>query len=98
MNKTAFLAILCCAVGVLDSEAQNGLIFADGFEDETVCAWSLWEGIHWYEDLDGDGFGNDDIFVTTCSPPTSWVYRDRFVCLSVDTATGGRKPQLFVTH
>lgn len=76
MKRTLILAILCCVVGVLESEAQQGLVFADGFEDGTVCSWSAWYGIRWYEDLDGDGFGKSDTFVATCSPPAGWVALD----------------------
>jgi len=76
MKKTLMLAILFCFLSVFESDAQESLIFADGFEDGTVCAWSAWVGIHWYEDLDGDGFGKSDTFVTTCSPPAGWVARN----------------------
>ena len=73
--KTALILVVLGQIHGVPA-AGGEFIFADGFEDGTVCAWDVWMGIRWYEDLDGDGYGTGDTFVTTCSPPAGWVARD----------------------
>ena len=40
--------------------------------DDCVC-YSTTQSETWYEDADGDGYGNPDVSQTTCNPPEGWV-------------------------
>ena len=53
-----------CSVTATDGSATSPA----GTDTVTVCAQGTW-----YEDFDGDGYGNYATEVVTCSPPAGWI-------------------------
>ena len=56
--------VVTCSITATDGSATS----APGTDTVTVCSSGTW-----YEDADGDGFGNFSTEVVTCSPPANWI-------------------------
>ena len=67
IHSLAFSDNRIYAAGGSDNQNQKGFVLA--FEYECVTLY--------YQDLDGDGFGNPSVSVNACSPPQGYVSNDK---------------------
>ena len=60
--------------GVSPAVSAQGSVFSDGFESGDTCAWSHMVPLMvFFQDLDGDGFGNPDVSQEGCEAPSGFV-------------------------
>lgn len=79
MNGLTLILALVCGCG--EQKEDTGFVDADGdgVLNSTDCddADSTVHGpTTWYEDADGDGFGNPDVFIEACEAPDGFVVYD----------------------